>query len=157
MVDLEMAHGSFSKVITFRLKPGTDLEEGLLEACKRENIKNGVIVSAIGSLDGASFFDVVERADLKSGYGYGEPLTLRGPIELTGLSGLVCHDNTGAVNLHVHISMSDRYGNAYGGHLAPGTKVLITVDAVIAEVSGVDMGRELVPELGGLLFAPKQA
>lgn len=157
MVDLEMAEGKFGKVIAFRMKPGTDVQEGLLEACKRSDIKNGVIVSAIGSLDGAVFFDAVERSDLKSGYGYGDALTLVGPIELTGASGIVCHDDSGEINLHVHMSMSDRYGNAHGGHLAEGTKVLLTVDVVIAEIQDLVMGRAFDPNLGGLVFAPRQS
>lgn len=156
MVDMELAQGQFGKVIAFRLKPGTDVLEGIEAACKESGINSGVILSAIGSLNGAVFFDAVERSDLTSGYGYGDALTLVGPIELTSASGIVCHDDSGEPNFHVHMSMSDRYGNAHGGHLAPGTKVLLTTDVVIAEITGMVMGRKYDPNLGGLVFGPRQ-
>ena len=44
------AQGGFGRVIAVRLKPGTDVLVGLREACERNGIKNGVIVSGLGSL-----------------------------------------------------------------------------------------------------------
>ena len=100
---------------------------------------------------------LAELPDKKAGYGYGEVLHLTGPIELTAGSGIICHDDQGNTNLHVHMSLSDRYGNAHGGHLVEGTKVLLTVDVVIAEIGGLVMGRKFDEELEVPLFAPKQA
>ena len=153
---LEMAQGNLTRVIAVRLRPGTDVLAGLTEACRRANINNGVILSAIGSLDGVAC-NPVELPDKKAGYGYGEVLHLTGPIELTAGSGIICHDDQGNTNLHVHMSLSDRYGNAHGGHLVEGTKVLLTVDEVIAEIGGLVMGRKFDEELEVPLFAPKQA
>ena len=48
---LEMAQGQLTRVIAVRLRPGTDVLAGLTEACSRAGISNGVILSAIGSLD----------------------------------------------------------------------------------------------------------
>ena len=155
-LDMEMAQGKLGRVVALRLKPGTDVLLGLEEACKRSGINNGVILSAIGSLDSPHFCDVVE-VPTKAGYGYGEVLHLTGPIELTAGSGIICHDDQGNTNLHVHMSLSDRYGNAHGGHLVEGTKVLLTVDVIIAEIEGVVMGRKFDEELEVPLFAPRQA
>ena len=116
-----------------------------------------MILSAIGSLDGVAYCNPVELPAKKAGYGYGEVLHLTGPIELTAGSGIICHDNQGNTNLHVHMSLSDRYGGAHGGHLVEGTKVLLTVDVVIAEIGGLVMGRKFDEELEVPLFAPKQA
>ena len=63
------------------------------------------------------------------------------------------HLNT---NLHVHMRLDDRYGNAHGGHLVEGTKVLLTVDVMLAEVDGLVMGRKFDNELEVPLFAPRQ-
>ena len=153
---LEMAQGNLTKVVAIRLRPGTDVLLGLEEACRRAGINNGVILSAIGSLDGVQFCNPVELPT-KAGYGYGETLHLTGPIELTSAAGIICHDDEGNTNLHVHVSMSDRYGNAHGGHLVEGTKVLLTVDVVIGEIGGIVMGRKFDPELEVPLFAPRQA
>jgi len=41
--------------VPLRLTPGTDVLLGLTEACKRAHINNGVILSAIGSLNGVCY------------------------------------------------------------------------------------------------------
>lgn len=156
-LDMEMAQGQLGRVFAVRLKPGTDVLLGLEEACKRNKLNNGVILSAIGSLDGVKFCNPVELPDKKAGYGYGETLHLTGPIELTSAAGIICHDDEGNTNLHVHMSLSDRHGNAHGGHLVEGTKVLLTVDVIMAEVEGLVMGRKFDPELEVPLFAPRQS
>ncbi len=155
-LDMEMAQGKLGRVIALRLKPGTDVLLGLEEACKRNGINNGVILSAIGSLDSPHFCNPVELPT-KAGYGYGETLHLTGPIELTNASGIICHDDEGNTNLHVHMTVTDRHGNAHGGHLVEGTKVLLTVDVIIAEIEGLVMGRKYDNELEVPLFAPRQA
>ena len=153
---METAVGGLSRVLAIRLKPGTDVLLGLEEACKANGINNGVILSAIGSLRDPHFCDVVELPT-KAGYGYGETLHLTGPIELTNASGIICHDDEGNTNLHVHMTLTDRHGNAHGGHLVEGTKVLLTTDVVIAEINGIVMGRKFDNELEVPLFAPRQA
>lgn len=155
-MDMELAQGTLGRVAALRLKPGTDVLPGLTEACRRAGIENGVILSAIGSLNGARFCNPVELPT-KAGYGYGETLRLTGPIELTGASGIICHDKAGHPNLHVHVTLSDRHGNAHGGHLVEGTPVLLTVDVVLAEIAGVDMVRAYDEALEVPLFAPRQA
>ena len=155
-LDMEMAQGKLGRVVALRLKPGTDVLLGLEEACKRSGINNGVILSAIGSLDSPHFCDVVE-VPTKAGYGYGEVLHLTGPIELTNASGIICHDDEGNTNLHVHMTLTDRHSNSHGGHLVEGAKVLLTVDVIIAEIEGVVMGRKFDEELEVPLFAPRQA
>ena len=154
--DMEMAQGKLGRVIAVRLKPGTDVLLGLQEACERNGINNGVILSAIGSLQDPHFCNPVELPT-KAGYGYGETLHLTGPIELTNASGIICHDDEGNTNLHVHMTLTDRHGNAHGGHLVEGTKVLLTVDVILAEIEGLVMGRKFDEELEVPLFAPRQA
>lgn len=154
---IEMAQGSLKRVVALRLKPGTDVLLGLEEACKRAGISNGVILSGLGSLDGVRFCNPIYIPEKKAKYGYGEPTHLDEVIELTGLSGIICHDDEGVTNLHVHVTLSDKDGKAYGGHLVEGTKVLLTVDVVVAEIEGLVMGRKFDSELEVPLFAPRQA
>ena len=66
---MEMAQGNLKRVVAIRLKPGTDVLLGLEEACRRSGINNGVILSAIGSLNGVQFCNPVELPDKKAGYG----------------------------------------------------------------------------------------
>lgn len=153
--ELVVAQGSLGRVIAIRLKPGTDVLLGLQEACERSGIKNGVIVSALGSLARVSICNPTEMPEAKAGYGYGAPQILHEPWELLGASGVICHDPSGEINLHVHINISDPDGNAYGGHLTEGTTVLITVDAVIAELDGVEMERKYDDSLGFPILNPR--
>lgn len=156
--NLEMAEGALGKVVAIRLKPGTDVLKGLEQAAKDAGINNGVILTGMGSLDGARYCNPVEIEESPSGYGYDIPLELKGPIELTAMSGIICHDDEGVTNLHVHICLSDRYGTGHGGHLVEGTKVLLTTDVIMAEIAGgVIMGRKFDPDLGVPIFNPVQA
>ena len=52
---IEMAQGKLGRVIVVRLRPGADVLLSLEEACREHNITNGVILSAIGSLDGVAY------------------------------------------------------------------------------------------------------
>ena len=150
------AQGRLGRTVVLRLKPGTDLLKGMQAACERYQIHNGAILSAIGSLNGVHYRNVEALPDKKAGYGYGQVLYLDGPIELTGASGVICSDDEGNINLHVHISMSDKYGNAHGGHLVEGTRVLMTADIVIGEIEGVHMLRKFDPEMEVFLLSPRQ-
>ncbi len=156
MKSIEYASGNIKRVVAFRLQPGMDVLNGIEEMCHRENIQNGVILSGIGSLNGAVFCNPVPMKDKKAGYGYGAPTVLYGPIELTAAAGMICHDDDGNILLHIHMSMSDQHGTGHGGHLIEGTKVLLTADFVIAQLDGLVMGRRFDKELDVPLFAPRQ-
>lgn len=152
---VQSAEGTIKRVVVVRLRPGCDLLLGLQEAAERYGIKNGVILSGIGSLDGVSFCNVI-AIDKQPGYGYGKVDHFDGPIELTNATGIICHDPEGNINLHVHIGMSDRYGDGHGGHLAEGTKVLLTADFVLAEITGCQMNRKVDPDLKVPILTPEQ-
>jgi len=152
---IDSAKGTLQDVIAFRLKPGMDVLEGIMEICKQYNIKNGIIMSALGSWRQAAFYNPVTLPNGKPGYS--EPIVLRGNgfIELVSLSGMICHDDDGNILPHIHLTVSDERGNAYGGHLIKGCEVLLTTDIVIGVFSGIIMGRRLDEEVGVPLFFPK--
>ena len=156
MEEFSAAEGRLGRVIVLRLKPGMDLLDGIQAACERYQIRNGVILSAIGSLGRVRFCDVEALPGKKCGYGYGKVLTLDETIELTGAGGVICSDEEGNINLHVHICMSDKNGKAYGGHLVQGTIVLMTADIVLGEIEGVSMLREYDPDMDVYLLHPRQ-
>ena len=151
---MQSAEGNISRVVAFRLSPGEDVLEGLQQACEKHHINNGVILSGIGSLDGARFFDPVPLPNKKAGYGYSDPIELFGPIELVTAAGMICHNEKGELLFHVHVGLSDGNGRGYGGHLIAGNKVLLTVDMVLGEVSGLTMGRKYDEDLEVYLFHP---
>ncbi|MFV0313475.1 MAG: PCC domain-containing protein, partial [Anaerotignum sp.] len=84
------AQGNIKRIVAARMSPGEDVLLGLEKICKDYGIKDGVILSGIGSLDGAQFFNPVPLKDKKAGFGYSEPIVLRGAIELVNMSGMIC-------------------------------------------------------------------
>ncbi len=152
----QVAEGNIKRVFAFRLTPGMDVVEGIVSLCEKNGIKNGIILSALGSLDGARFYDPVELPDKKAKYGYSDPIILEGPIELLSLSGMICHGENDEILTHFHFSLSDQNGRGYGGHVIEGNKVLITVDVVLSELEGINMGRKYDENLELEIFDPSQ-
>ncbi len=153
---IRTVHGSVKEAVAFRLGPGMDVMNGIKEACQQEGIKNGVVLSAIGSLDGATVCNPMPVSTAKFGFGYGKPTEFVGQIELISANGTICHGDNGEVLLHLHCSLSDRNGNAYGGHMVEGmNKVLMTTDVIVGVLDKIDMIRRYDEETGVPMFHPE--
>jgi len=150
---IESATGKIGNIIAMRMKPGTDVFAGIIEMCEKYKIKDGVIISALGSLRKVTFTNPIDLPNGKKGYG--EPTVFEGNYELVSLAGIICHDAEGKILPHIHMTLSDEEGNAYGGHMQPGCEVLLTTDIVIGLLTDIDMGRRFDEELGVPVFAPK--
>jgi uncharacterized protein len=148
------ATGRLSKAVLIRVLPGSDLLEGIEQACKETGIRAGMVVSCIGSLQKASFLFVVP-AQNKVGAQYGDPLILEGPLEFLGAQGTVGLEDSGNVFVHLHGLASDKNGTVHGGHLVKGEcPVLITCEVGIAPVEGVRLVRRMDPEVGWRVLIP---
>ncbi|MDP4000685.1 MAG: DNA-binding protein [bacterium] len=102
--------------ITTRLKNGEDLKEGIVRIVKENNVKAGVIVSAVGCVSKAS----LRIADGKT------VKTWDKPFEIVSITGTV------SVNgCHIHISLSDTDGMIVGGHVKEGCIINTTAEIVI--------------------------
>ena len=150
------AIGKFKRVMALRLKPNTDMLLELEKACKEHNIANGVIVSGIGGVTKAAFCDPQYFSNRKQPYNYGDPIIVETHLSISGVSGIICHDDDGTINMHVHVAFSDEEGHCYAGHLVEGTRVMLTVDLVIAELEGISMTRKMDEKLGVMMFSPVQ-
>jgi predicted DNA-binding protein with PD1-like motif len=149
------AAGKVGRIVAFRLAPGEDLLEGLAEACAKHNLNNGLIMTGIGSLRSARFFNPVPLPGRKIGYGYGDPIVLAGPIELISANGMICKGDSGETLFHIHCGFSDQNGGGWGGHLIEGNKVLITADFIIGEVEDMIMGRRFNDDVELMIFHPQ--
>lgn len=152
---MQLAQGGLKRVLAIRMAPGEDVMEELRRACEKNDIRHGLIVGGIGSLNGARFCVPIPLPEKKAGYGYGDPIGLPGPIELVSLSGMICEGDDGKVIFHVHAGMSGQDGSGYGGHLIDGNKVLLTVDVILAEVEDIVMGRRFDEDLDVYIFNPR--
>jgi predicted DNA-binding protein with PD1-like motif len=149
------ACGTIKRVVAFRLTNGTDLMSGLIDVCQKYALKDGVILSAFGSLESAVVKNVISISGEKYGAGYGAPTFLPGPIELLGSSGIICHDDDGNLLPHIHITLSDKDSCGFGGHLCEGTLVQNTVEGVIAEFEGINMRKIKDVERNMMVFSPE--
>jgi hypothetical protein len=103
------------EVFMGRLSHGGDLLEEISNMCLKENIQLGWM-EALGAVKKArlAFYD-----QDKHEYQF---FVIDKPLEITKLAGNVSLKD-GHPFIHAHITLADRAGNAYGGHLAPGTVI----------------------------------
>lgn len=103
------------------LKPGDDIRTAVEELVAEEDISAGTIISCTGALSNARLRmpgTKRNRQDIKE---------LKGPFEILSLNG-----NVGQGRTHLHMSISDKNGNVYGGHVKTGgNTVEITCELVI--------------------------
>ena len=139
---MKYASGVIKKVYAIRIEPDEDILLSIQKFCEDNHIGNGVIVSGIGSVKKASFYDPQEIPGKPGNYGYVTPIDVDSPMEL--------------VSLHIHADFADPDGRAAAGHLKEGNFVLATVELVIAEFDHIGMRRTYDPEKGVPIFKPVQ-
>jgi predicted DNA-binding protein with PD1-like motif len=154
---MRKAKGKVNEIIVVRLQRGEDVIESLKQACRDYGVKNAVIISIVGSFDGASYYDPIINPKERCGISYGDPITLERPVQLLTAQGEICEDDQGEINVHLHATFADSQGNAYGGHISGlPNKVLNTLNAFIGVIEKVDMSYEYDDLLDGMVFCPKQ-
>jgi predicted DNA-binding protein with PD1-like motif len=133
--------GMISRIVVFKLRPGSDFCGALNEACKAHDVRSGCVLTAIGSLDGADLKVPVPRPEVKFAYGYGpDPIRVQGPLALASMSGFICHADDGSIEPHLHVVLADSQGKTWAGHLClDNVRVLLTVECVVGEFGGIDM------------------
>lgn len=117
----------------FRLTRGQDLKKEIIAYCKKENIKAGVILSAVGCISHlhirlAEAKDYIDKEEC---------------YEIVSITGTVSD-----TDVHIHISASDNEGKTVGGHLKDGTIVDTTCEVVMYELKDYIFDREPDKETG---------
>jgi len=154
MVRVTYESGFFSKSVMIRVHPGSDLVESITDVCGKLGIQSGSILSAIGSLQRASFLIAVPMEN-KIGAGYSNPIVVEGPLELLSGQGNMGSDEEGNLFIHMHGVLSDGRGNAYGGHLIAGAcPVLITSEVMIGLFDGMQNVHRYDPEVELKILTP---
>ena len=124
--------GQFERIVVIRVKFQTDLLAGIQAMVKKEGIKNGVILSGVGSLRGYHVHQVHNRDFPTINIFTKKPDT---PVDLVGMNGYVVN---GAVHAHVTLGTGD---SAIAGHLEPGTEVFTYAIVTVGVMNGTDLGR----------------
>jgi predicted DNA-binding protein with PD1-like motif len=114
MPDVYSVTSQFERIEIVRMKPGTDMLEGLEKFVKEENIKNAVILTGIGSVTDYHFH-VVSDKNLPPAEEFPKASVA---MDLIAVQGYILNRR-----IHAHITLSDE-NSVIGGHLEPGTKAL---------------------------------
>ncbi len=130
-----------------KLRHGADLLEELTEICREGGIQLGR-VEAIGAVEKAciGFYDHKKREY--------EFITLDQPLEILNLTGNISIKD-GNPFVHAHVTLSDRSGQAYGGHLAPGT-IVFACECIIESFEGPRFERAFDQETSLPLWTMKE-
>jgi len=151
---IEGVCGTAGKVVIARILPGSDMIEGIEEACGQNGIKCAY-VSCIGSVRETGYMYLKEKPETKLGAGYGE-MKKEGLSELVSCSGFV-GQRDGKYDSHFHATLCDLEGKVFAGHMVRGeSPVLATIDVVIMEIGGVELARRDDQEIGLPVFSPKK-
>ncbi len=121
------------KTYAFRLEPGQDLRQEIDNFVASKHIKAGIILTCVGNLQKA----VIRMADASITKTYDDT------FEITSLVGTVESGNS-----HLHITLTDKEGHAFGGHLKMGSVVGITAEVVLLELDKMTFKRELDKRTG---------
>ncbi len=118
-------------MIISRIKPHEDLKKGIISLLKQKEIKSGVIICIVGSLNSAT----LRMAN-------GNVKTFEGPFEIVSAEGTLSSDG-----IHVHIAISDTEGHVIGGHLRSGCIINTTAEICILKLNK-SIKRVFDPETG---------
>jgi len=127
------------KVHVLRLDQGDYVLESICRLVKEKNIRHGVVVSGIGTLD-----QCVMHMVTTTGYPAQEYFARweNQPLELLSLQGMIINGYP-----HLHMVVSDKE-KAYGGHLEKGCRILYLGEIVIQEIEDTDDIRRVLNEKG---------
>ncbi len=122
------------RTFLLRLDQGDDILESINNLIQKENIKNGVVVSAIGTVDKCVLHMVTT-----TGYPPKEHFEKwdNKPLEISSIHGIIAD---GKPHLHAVVSDSKK---AYSGHLEKGCRVLYLTEIVIMELKSIHLTRVL--------------
>ena len=109
-----------------RLKTCDDLRDGIEVLLKDNDVKAGCLLSVVGSLSKAK----LRMPGGKIVRDWSEELEIVGGTGTLSINGS-----------HIHISVSDKDGKVFGGHLVKDCMVRTTVEIVILILSGTEYVR----------------
>jgi hypothetical protein len=141
-----MAYQGAAEVIVVALGPDELLLESIIEAIKSHDIRNGVVVSGIGTLKTCRMH-YIKHTDFPPEDAI---FMLEEPLELLSVSGAIAD---GEPHLHGVVSYADE--EARGGHIEPGCRVAYLAEIVIHKFNELRMERRRDPERKIKLLGPK--
>jgi uncharacterized protein len=122
----------FGQIVVINFKRREFLLEGIIKTLEEKEIKNAILLGAVGSLQKVVFHRVTGFEDTP----IDEFLTIEKPMEISCLQGYVANGQP-----HFHMVFSD-LEEVYSGHLEEGTEVLYLVEVTLVEVKDLNLVRK---------------
>lgn len=138
----EFESGRLGRTIVIELERGEKVIESICAALERKNIKNAVILSAVGSIQRLKYHRPVDLGEAAND----EFFDIEAPMEIGSLIGSIIGGQA-----HFHIVAASPDG-VYNGHLELGTEVMYLMEVIAAEMEGCNLERRLTPENVKKLF-----
>ncbi len=130
--DVYAVPAHIDRIVVLRLKYDTDLLAGIEKMVKQEQIRNGVILAAIGSLRGYQIDQISNRDFPSKNTMESNPTS---PAELVGMNGYIIG---GRVHAHVTLATPEK---AIAGHLQYNTHVFTSAIVTIAVMNDSNFNR----------------
>ncbi len=119
-------------VVIVSLSNGDLLLESLRQVAREAFIHTGVVMTGIGSLSCGHIHAVVTN-DMPPRDQF---LRLEGPLEVVGFRGIIA-----GFEPHIHISLMDKDGKYYGGHLEDQNAILTLAEISILRLPDLKLTR----------------
>jgi predicted DNA-binding protein with PD1-like motif len=133
------------EIYRIRLDRGDLLLETIQDAIRKNNIQDGAVLTAAGSLQQCTYHRVKSLAAKAED----EFITVKAPIEIINVNGVIA-----AGEPHLHLTLSSPDKGVFGGHLENGCRVLYRAELTIAKFSGTALARK--PNKDGIpMLQPK--
>lgn len=145
------------KVIVKHLPIDEDLIGGIKKICVDNGIRCGQILTVVGSIRHLSIECIVVNSETESGFDFGPPRVISGPMQILSLVGIIFENEAGKMDTHIHGTFSDSDGNIYGGHVLEGENpVAVRLTIAIGEIADVCLTEKKDSESGHLIMQVKQ-
>ena len=143
---MRAAESKVEHVFFVRLVEDEDLLDGITAYVEKAKVKAGFFF-LIGSLKQArlGFFD---------GKKY-QSITIDEPLEIVSCMGNVSMDEKNRTIVHAHLVVSNKRGEAFGGHLLRGCTVSFTAELVLVKCAETELRRVPDEKTGLHLWALK--
>ena len=146
-----IGRGRMDRIVMGKLGMDIDLLGGIQELAKKEGIQTGVILSAVGALEKATFRNLkILPPDLKVEKQHRLYLEIEQPMEIVSLTGWIATREDGDTEVHAHFSASTVIEDkivTLGGHLVPGTLTSVKVVIVIGIIEETHIKAGLDPRI----------
>jgi predicted DNA-binding protein with PD1-like motif len=142
-----MTHKGKADMVVIGLGPGELLLESIMAAAKKQNIRNGIILSGIGTLKTCRMY-YIKHTNFPPAR---QSFVVRGALELVSVNGLIADGEP-----HFHVVVSRGESSLYAGHLEERSEVCYLAEIAILRSNGLQMARRLDPQRKINLLGPRR-